>query len=494
MKDSVNSIYSDIADRTGGDIYIGVVGPVRTGKSTFIKKFMDTIVIPNINDQYQRTRTQDELPQSAAGRTIMTTEPKFIPNEAISVAIDDKTNFRVRLIDCVGYIVDSAKGHTEDDGPRMVSTPWFEEDIEFDRAAEIGTRKVICEHSTIGIVMTTDGSICDIPRSEYIPAEERVVKELKDIDKPFIIVLNSAQPSSPQTKRLRQELEEKYQTPVVAVSCLELGGGDIEEIIKAVLYEFPLNEISINLPKWIDALPMDHYLKKSIFSSVREGLLPLYKISQIREAVQGLNENEYIKSAAVERISPDCGNAEISITANDGLFYKVISETTGIELKDDEALIDFITEMANVKKKYNKLEYALHEVEQTGYGIVFPSIEELTLKEPEIMKQGGRFGVRLKASAPSIHLIKAQIETEINPIVGSEKQSEDLINYLMSEFENDPIKIWGSNIFGKSLHELVNEGLNTKLSKMPSEARGKIQETLEKIINEGSGGLICIIL
>ncbi len=487
-------IYGDIARRTGGDIYIGVVGPVRTGKSTFIKKFMDTIVIPNIGDQYRRARTQDELPQSAAGRTIMTTEPKFIPNEAVSVSLDGNTEFRVRLIDCVGYIVDSARGHTDEDGPRMVSTPWFEEDIEFDKAAEIGTRKVICEHSTIGIVMTTDGSICDIPRSDYVSAEERVVAELREIDKPFIIVLNSAAPASAQTQKLRRELEEKYSTPVVAVSCLELSGGDIEEIIKTVLYEFPVSELSVELPRWIDALPMDHYLKKSVFSAVRERLLPLCKISQIKAAVASLAENEYIKSASVERISPDKGNARISVAAVDGLFYRVISETTGIELKDDEALIDFVTEMAKVQKKYSKLEYALHEVEQTGYGIVFPSIEELTLKEPEIMKQGGRFGVRLRASAPSIHLIKAQIETEINPIVGSEKQSEDLVNYLMSEFESDPIKIWGSNIFGKSLHELVNEGLNTKLSKMPSEARSKLQETLEKIINEGSGGLICIIL
>lgn len=490
----MNSIYGDIAKRTKGDIYIGVVGPVRTGKSTFIKKFMDTIVIPNISDEYQRARAQDELPQSAAGRTIMTTEPKFIPNEAVSINFDDNTAFRVRLIDCVGYIVSSAKGHTEDERPRMVSTPWFEEDIEFDKAAEIGTRKVICEHSTIGIVMTTDGSICDIPRYDYIAAEERVVSELKEIDKPFIIVLNSVNPSDPQTEKLRCELETKYQTPVVAVSCVELTSRDIEEIIKAVLYEFPLNEISINLPKWVDALPMEHYLKASLFTSVRDELLPLSKISQLKSASEKLKANEYIKSASIERISPDCGNAVISISANDGLFYKVISETTGVSLNDDEDLIDFITAMAKVQKKYSKLEYALHEVEQTGYGIVFPSVEELSLSEPEIMKQGGRFGVRLKASAPSIHLIKAQIETEINPIVGSEKQSEDLINYLLSEFESDPVKIWESNIFGKSLHELVNEGLNTKLNKMPDDARYKLQETLEKIINEGSGGLICIIL
>lgn len=490
----MNSIYGDIAKRTKGDIYIGVVGPVRTGKSTFIKKFMDTIVIPNIEDEYQRTRAQDELPQSAAGRTIMTTEPKFIPNEAVKINLDKSTEIRVRLIDCVGYIVNSARGHTEDDMPRMVSTPWFEEDIEFDKAAEIGTRKVICEHSTIGIVMTTDGTICDIPREDYVPAEERVISELKEIDKPFIVVLNSASPSAPSTEKLRAELSEKYQTPVVAVSCVELTSRDIEDIIGAVLYEFPLNEISINLPKWIDALPMDHYLKASLFASVRDALLPLDRLSQIGAAADGLCSNEYIKAASVERISPDSGNACITLSVREGLFYKIISETTGVELEDDEALIDFITEMSKVKKKYSKLEYALQEVDRTGYGIVFPSIEELSLKEPEIMRQGGRFGVRLKASAPSIHLIKARIETEINPIVGSEKQSEDLVNYLLSEFETDPVKIWESNIFGKSLHDLVNEGLNAKLSKMPDDARCKIRDTLEKIINEGSGGLICIIL
>lgn len=489
-----NSIYSDIAKRTKGDIYIGVVGPVRTGKSTFIKKFMDTIVIPNIGDEYVRDRARDELPQSAAGRTIMTTEPKFIPNEAVSISLREGASFSVRLIDCVGYIVSSAKGHTEDDSPRMVSTPWFSEDIEFDKAAEIGTRKVICEHSTIGIVMTTDGSICDIPRYDYIAAEERVVKELKEINKPFVIVLNCAAPSSAETEKLRQELEEKYKTPVVAVSCVDLTSDDIERIIKTVLYEFPLNEVSVNLPKWIDALPMEHYLKDSLFTSVREVLLPLKSINELLNAVGELNKNSYVKAAEIGLISPDCGNVSVNISTKDGLFYKIISETTGVELGDDEALIDFITEMAKVQKKYSKLEYALQQVEQTGYGIVFPSVEELTLKEPEIMKQGGRFGVRLKANAPSIHLIKAQIETEINPIVGSEKQSEDLVNYLLSEFETDPVKIWESNIFGKSLHDLVNEGLNTKLNKMPDDARFKLRETLERIINEGSGGLICIIL
>lgn len=489
-----NSIYGDIAKRTKGDIYIGVVGPVRTGKSTFIKKFMDTIVIPNIGDEYVRERARDELPQSAGGRTIMTTEPKFIPNEAVNISLSEGANFSVRLIDCVGYIVNSAMGHTENGESRMVSTPWFNDDIEFGKAAEIGTRKVICEHSTIGIVMTTDGSICDIPRSDYVGAEERVVKELKEINKPFAIVLNCAEPAGGEAQRLRRELEEKYKTPVVATSCLELTAEDIERIIKTVLYEFPLNEVSVNLPKWIDALPMEHYLKASVFDSVRTVLPPLKSINELLASVGELGKNQYIKSADVELIYPDCGNACISIATEDGLFYKVISETTGVDLADDEALIDFVTEMSKIRKKYSKLECALQQVEQTGYGIVFPSVEELTLKEPEIMKQGGRFGVRLRASAPSIHLMKAQIETEINPIVGSEKQSEELVNYLLSEFETDPVKIWESNIFGKSLHDLVNEGLNTKLNKMPDDARCKLRETLERIINEGSGGLICIIL
>ena len=488
------SIYSDIAERTQGDIYIGVVGPVRTGKSTFIKRFMDLLVLPNIENEHIRTRTVDELPQSGAGRTIMTTEPKFIPNEAVSISVSDNTSFNVRMIDCVGYCVAGAQGHTEDGQPRMVTTPWFEEDISFDKAAEIGTEKVIKEHSTIGLVMTTDGSICDIPRYEYVAAEERVISELRKIDKPFIILLNSAVPESESAQNLKSELEEKYCVPVFLFSCADMRIEDINNIMKSVLFEFPLKELGINLPGWIDALPSEHYLKESLYKTVREAACNIRKISHVKSILPLLEENEYIQNVSVTNILPGKGTALITLDAIDGLFYNVLGETTGLEIANDEELITMLTSLSEAKREYDKIANALLQVRQTGYGIVSPGIEELTLKEPEIIRQGGRYGVRLRASAPSIHLIRADIETEVNPIVGSEKQSEELVHYLLGEFESEPTKIWESNIFGKSLHDLVNEGLQTKLNKMPDDARGKLQETLTRIINEGSGGLICIIL
>lgn len=488
------TIYNDIAKRTQGDIYIGVVGPVRTGKSTFIKKFMDLLVLPNIENEHIRERAVDELPQSAAGRTIMTTEPKFIPNEAVKISVQDNASFNVRMIDCVGYCVNGAQGHTEDGQPRMVTTPWFEEDIPFDKAAEIGTEKVIREHSTIGLVVTTDGSICDIPRYEYVAAEERVVSELKSIDKPFIILLNSSQPESDGAKKMQDELKEKYGVPVFLFSCAEMEIADINEIMRSILFEFPVKEIGINLPGWIDALPSEHYLKESIYKSIRNATEHINKISHIDAMIPQIEENEYLAAARVSEISLGNGTAIINTEANEGLFYSVLGETTGLPITNDEELVSMLCSLSQAKKEYDKISYALMQVRQTGYGIVSPSIEELSLKEPEIIRQGGRYGVRLQASAPSIHMIRADIETEVNPIVGSEKQSEELVHYLLSEFESDPVKIWESNIFGKSLHELVNEGLQTKLSKMPEDARGKLQETLQRIINEGSGGLICIIL
>lgn len=488
------SIYNDIASRTQGDIYIGVVGPVRTGKSTFIKRFMDMLVLPNIENEHIRERALDELPQSAAGKTIMTTEPKFIPNEAVHISLSDNASFNVRMIDCVGYCVNGAQGHTEDDRPRMVTTPWFEEDIPFDKAAEIGTRKVIREHSTIGLVVTTDGSICEIPRSDYVPAEERVISELKEINKPFIILLNSADPQSDSAKALQNELSRKYGVPVFLISCADMSTDDINNLMRTVLFEFPVKEIGINLPGWIDALPSDHYLKASIYKSVREGIDGISKISHIKSLIPILEENEYIASAELKDISLGLGTAQINTEAVDGLFYTVLGETTGLSIKNDEDLVSTLCTLSASKKEYDKIENALMQVRQTGYGVVSPGIEELSLKEPEIIRQGGRYGVRLCASAPSIHMIRADIETEVNPIVGSEKQSEELVHYLLSEFENDPVKIWGSNIFGKSLHELVNEGLQAKLAKMPDDAREKLRETLQRIINEGSGGLICIIL
>ena len=487
-------IYSDIAERTQGDIYIGVVGPVRTGKSTFIKRFMDLLVLPNIDNEHIRSRTVDELPQSGAGRTIMTTEPKFIPNEAVSINLTENASFNVRMIDCVGYCVNGAQGHTEEGQPRMVTTPWFHEDIPFDKAAEIGTEKVIREHSTIGLVVTTDGTICDIPRYEYVSAEERVIGELKEINKPFIILLNSSMPESENAKNLKAQLEEKHHVPVFLFSCADMDIDDINKIMKNVLFEFPLKELGINLPGWIDALPSEHYLKSSIYESVRSAVKDVQKLSHIYSVAPFISENEYIASARIEDISLGKGTVLIQADAVDGLFYNVLGETTGLEIKNDEELVSMLCSLSEAKREYDKIYNALNQVRQTGYGIVSPGIEELSLKEPEIIRQGGRYGVRLRASAPSIHLIRADIETEVNPIVGSEKQSEELVHYLLSEFESDPAKIWESNIFGKSLHELVNEGLQSKLSKMPDDAQMKIQETLTRIINEGSGGLICIIL
>jgi len=487
-------IYNDIAERTQGDIYIGVVGPVRTGKSTFIKRFMDLLVLPNINNEHIRSRAIDELPQSGAGRTIMTTEPKFIPNEAVSINLTENASFNVRMIDCVGYCVNGAQGHTEEGQPRMVTTPWFQEDIPFDKAAEIGTEKVIREHSTIGLVVTTDGTICDIPRYEYVSAEERVIGELKSINKPFIILLNSSMPESENAKNLKAQLEEKHNVPVFLFSCADMDMDDINKIMKNVLFEFPLKELGINLPGWIDALPSEHYLKASIYESVRSAVKDVQKLSHIDCVAPALSENEYIATARIDDISLGKGTVLIQADAVDGLFYNVLGETTGLEIKNDEELVSMLCSLSEAKREYDKIVNALDQVRQTGYGIVSPGIEELSLKEPEIIRQGGRYGVRLRASAPSIHLIRADIETEVNPIVGSEKQSEELVHYLLSEFESDPAKIWESNIFGKSLHELVNEGLQSKLSKMPDDAQMKIQETLTRIINEGSGGLICIIL
>ena len=488
------NLYQDIAKRTDGDIYVGVVGPVRTGKSTFIKKFMNLLVIPNIENEYKKERAKDELPQSAGGRTIMTTEPKFVPNEAIEITIDNNLKLKTRLVDCVGYLVDNAIGYLEDDMPRMVKTPWFEEEIPFERAAEIGTKKVIEEHSTIGIVVTTDGSITDIPREDYVVAEERVVSELKAMNKPFIILLNSDNPYSQETQNLAASLSSKYNVQVIALNCEELSIEDINNMFSSVLYEFPIEQISINLPKWIDGLDFNHPLKAQMFSEIKEAFKDVRVLKEIGSCVSKLSSSNIITSATPTDIMLGTGNVCVSIGVKEELFYQVLSEMTGVHIANEGDLFSTITSLSDAKKKYDKIAYALEEVNAKGYGIVTPSIDELVLDEPEMVKQGSRFGVKLHATAPSIHMIRANIETEVSPIVGSEKQSEELVNYLLAEFENDPKQIWGSNIFGKSLHELVNEGLQTKLSKMPDEAQAKLQETLERIVNEGSGGLICIIL
>ena len=492
MKD--NRLYQDIAKRTDGDIYVGVVGPVRTGKSTFIKRFMDLLVIPNIDNEYKKERAQDELPQSAGGKTIMTTEPKFIPNEAVAITVGDNINLNVRLVDCVGYLVNNAIGYLEDDMPRMVKTPWSTEEMPFEQAAEIGTKKVIQEHSTIGILVTTDGSITDISREDYIAPEERVVKELKELNKPFIIVLNSNDPDSDYTQSLAQKLQEKYDTQVIPTDCENLTVDKIDEIFGKVLYEFPIERININFPRWVDGLPENHWLKEELYDEIKEAFKGVSILKQIDSRITKLQNTDVIKNSLINEIQLGTGSINITINLLDDLFYKVLTEISGVEITNEGELFSSMITFANVKKEYDKVAYALQEVNETGYGIVSPSIDELILEEPEMVKQGSRYGVKLRAKAPSIHMIRADIETEVSPIVGSEKQSQELVESLLSEFESDPKKIWESNIFGKSLHELVNEGLQSKLMKMPEDAQEKLQETLERIINEGSGGLICIIL
>ncbi len=487
-------IYSSIANRTGGDIYVGVVGPVRTGKSTFIKKFMSELVLPNISDTMKRERAKDELPQSSSGRTIMTTEPKFIPEDAVELSQGDNMRFRVRLIDCVGYIVPGSLGYIENDKPRMVKTPWFDKEIPFNMAAEIGTKKVIDEHSTIGLVVTTDGTIGDIPREDYVEAEERVVSELRTIDKPFIVLLNSKTPSSPQCKSLSEKLSEKYGVKVLPVNCLEITQEEISDILSLLLYEFPIKELKLNFPKWISKLEKEHPLRSELYSKIALSASTLRKVKDTDKFLSQISSHENVGSCRIEDVDLSVGSVRVCLEISPDLFYKVLSEKTGMQIEDEQQLMKELIELSKAKKDFERFRVALDEVEATGYGIVMPTMEELTLDDPEIMKQGGRYGVRLKASAPSIHMLRANINTEVAPIVGTESQSEELIMYLLKEFEEDPSKIWQSNIFGKTLDSLVNEGLHNKLYKMPTDARMKLQETLERVINEGCSGLICIIL
>ncbi len=489
-----NSIYNDIAKRTNGNIYLGVVGPVRSGKSTFISRFMSNLVIPNITDEFRRERANDEIPQSSAGKTIMTTEPKFVPEEAVAIELPDGVKMNVRMIDCVGYIVPSAIGYIENEAPRMVMTPWFDEEVPFNMAAEVGTRKVITDHSTIGIVVTTDGSITDIPRAEYEAAEERIISELNEINKPFVVLLNCEKPDSAESKALAKSLSEKYNTDVLPLSCIDLSEEKISEILGAVLLKFPVNEVKIRMPRWITSLDKEHWLKKDVFGCIKSAAANISGINDIQTAADAISECEYVKRAFAEDVDLGTGSGTIDITLQNELFYKILGEATGLELNSENDLMPCMIELAAIKRKYERVKNALEEVEATGYGIVLPQMDELTLEEPEIIKQGGKYGVRLKASAPSIHMMSANITTEINPIVGTEKQSEELINYLLTDFEENPTKIWESNIFGKSLSDLVNEGLHNKLNRMPNDARMKLQETIQRIINDGCGGLICIIL
>lgn len=489
-----HSIYEDISERTNGDIYIGVVGPVRTGKSTFIKRFMEALVLPNIVEGYSRERARDEMPQSAAGKTVMTTEPKFIPDEAVNITLDGVSNLNVKMIDCVGYVVPEALGTIEDGQPRMVRTPWRDEPMPFIEAAELGTHKVITEHATIGMLVTTDGSIGDISRESYVEAEERIVSELREMGKPFALILNSAKPTSESAVALAYELEAKYEAPVALVSCMDLDAEDIRHILELVLHEFPATEVRVCMPEWTTALDSNHKIKQSLMASIHKCAAKVKKVGDIKDAFLELGENEYIKSAALEEINLGDGTSRINVTMADGLYYDVISQLTGFEIDGEEALISLLKNLSALKEKYDRVSDALDQAEEKGYGIVMPNVSDLKLAEPQIVKQAGGYGVKLKASAQSIHLIRANIETEINPIVGTEQQSEDLVKYMLKEFEEEPGEIWKSNMFGKTLYELVNEGLHSKLEHMPESSRKKLSETLERIINEGSGGLICIIL
>ncbi len=487
-------VYQSISERTEGSIYIGVVGPVRTGKSTLIKRVMDLLVIPAIDNEFKKERTKDELPQSADGRTIMTTEPKFVPNEAIEINLDDKAKFRFRLVDCVGYLVDGAMGHLEDGHPRMVNTPWYENVIPFEEAAEIGTKKVINDHSTIGLVVTTDGTITDIPRRNYIEAEERVINELKEINKPFIIVLNSAKAESTEANELRESLELKYNTPVVLVDCLNMSMNDIGSILGKVLYEFPVKELNYYAPRWFDSLESSHWLRKEIIDGVLSNTNEIFKLREVSDSASALASMESINSSELANMDLSKGSADINFVFKEGLFYRILGELSGNEIEGDYQLIGLLRELSESKKGFDKIKDAIRDVKEVGYGVVAPSVDEIQLEEPEIVKHGGRFGVKLRASAPSLHIIKANIETEVSPVVGTEKQSEEFIRYFLDEFENNPEKIWDTNVFGKSLYDMVKEELQGKLYKMPDDLQSKMQITLQKIVNDSKGSVICIII
>ena len=488
------NIYSDIAKRTNGDIYVGVVGPVRTGKSTFIRNVLNTLVIPNITDVNLKERAIDEIPQSGDGKSIMTTQPKFIPNNAVAITVNDNINLNVRLIDCVGYLVDGAVGHIENNKPRMVKTPWSDQELPFSEAAEIGTNKVITNHSTIGVLLTTDGSVTDIDRLNYVKAEEQVYNELKKCGKPFAVVINSKNPYSDECEKLQKDLSEKYSTNVLAMDVNKLTSEDIGLIFANILQEFPLISIDVKMPKWLSALPFNNKYMQEIAKNVVASVNNYTKIGDFENNFSLFENSEnFDKIDNVEVFAGD-GRVVITIVPKPELFYKVLSDECGCNIKSDHHLISYIKQLTEAKLHYDKFKDALDQVNQTGYGVVYPALDDLTLEQPQIVKQGGKFGVKLKASAPSLHIMKVDINTEVNPIVGSEQQSEDLVKYLLSEFENNPEQLWETKMFGKSLNSLVNEGLQNKLVSMPTEVQNKMRKTLGRIVNEGKGGVICILL
>ena len=486
-------IYQNIAQRTGGDIYLGVVGPVRSGKSTFIKRFSELMLLPHIQNEACRARANDELPQSAAGRTIMTTEPKFIPEKAVNIELSGGGSFRARLIDCVGYMVDGALGHEEDNAPRLVKSPWFDHEVPFDLAAETGTRRVIQEHATVGVVVTTDGSVADLPRQGYCEAERRIVEELDAIGKPYIILLNCADPDCEEARQLAAQLEESYHHAVFPINCVTMTAETADCLLQKLLYEFPVQEIAVYMPSWVTMLEPGHWLQSAVYTAMLEYAGQIGKMADVAGRRPQLN-CEYIAGASLTGMDLATGTVRIAANMAPDIFYRILGEQTGLEIVDEASLLPCVVSLARAKRAYDKIRSALDQVEATGYGIVMPGIDELKLEEPEIVKQGGQYGVRLSASAPSLHIMRANIHTELSPTVGSEQQGEELIRSLLADFETDPGKLWNTNIFGKSLNELVSEGVQAKLLHMPQEARNRLQTTLERIINEGCDGLICILL
>lgn len=491
---NASELYRDIAQRTQGDIYIGVVGPVRTGKSTFIKRFMDLLVIPGIGNEHIKERLVDELPQSGSGKTIMTTQPKFVPNEAVQVNLDDKIGVRVRMVDCVGYMIDGAIGHTENDVPRMVRTPWFDHEIPFEDAAEIGTRKVTTDHSTICIVMTTDGSITGIPREAYTPSEERAINELKELNKPFALVLNSTKPHSDETEALRMSLSEKYDVPVISMDVLNMSIEQINTLLESVLLEFPINMVRIELPSWIRALGSEHWLTKRALEAVRACSASLCKMRDYGSLIEALEAIEDYMPLRVISLDMGTGTVVMDLPPKDGLFYRVLSEECGVEIDDDYALMSMLREFSKASKEFAKISQALDEAQRTGYGMVPPAMDEMQLLEPEIVQQGNRFGVRLCAKASGLHIIRVDIDAEVSPLVGTERQSEEFMHYLVDTFEKDPTKIWNTNIFGKPLYDLIRDSVAQKVDRIPDNVKQKMQGTLEKMVNKGCNNVICIML
>lgn len=492
MTDS--KIYEDIALRTGGDIYVGIVGPVRTGKSTFIKRFMETTVIPNIDNIYVKERARDELPQSGSGRTVMTSEPKFVPEDAVHISMGDNTELSVRLIDCVGYMVPGATGQTEDGQERMVATPWFDHEISMTEAAEEGTKRVIRDHSTIGLVITTDGSICGIPRENYVEAEEKVISELNAIGKPYLVLINCTEPSSEMAQSLRRELSEKYSVACICVNCLTLQEDDIEKILNKLLCEFTAEEYYVFLPEWVEALPDEHDIKKELFKKIAEASGEVRKLKDAQLLAQKLSNIENVSDARVGEMMMGKGSFSLRVELPRELYYQTLSQESGLNIRNDGDLISLLCELSKIKFEYDKISSALSDVREKGYGVVMPSPEEMVLQEPEIVRQGGKYKVVLRAGAPAIHMMKTNVETEVSPTVGGEHASEEILGFLLQNFEGDASKIWESNIFGKSMYDIAGEGLNAKLKRMPEETGIKLRNALQRIINEGSGGLICIIL